>query len=1005
MSGDMKEQEHYLKKELFELVKKDDSIFHFIQEGSLDGMWYWDLEHPENEWMNARFWTTLGYDPATKSHHSNQWQDIIFEEDLAVALHNFDEHCKNPNHPYDQVVRYRHANGSTVWIRCRGMAIRDENGKPVRMLGAHTDITKEKEHEIELKSLLKKYESILNSQSALIVRFDENGRITYVNKYFQEFFKLSGKDQHNLNLLSFFNKKEVANLLTILQSTTDSNTFTITLSHSGGKEKQYLKFEISKIMDADSDMGSLEFQGLGFDVTEKRTADEKVKFQAKLLDTIGQAVIATDFNGKIIYWNKAATNMYGWLAREVMGKHVNDITPSPENKEEANAILNDLKKGNAWNGEFLVKRKDGSVFPALVSSTAIWDHKGNIQGIIGVSVDISMQKELQKQEEQLALVAAKTNDAVIITDADGYTTWVNKSFIKLTGYTLAEARGIKPGDLLQGPETDIATKKRISQCIKNQQPCQEIILNYGKDGRKYWLDLTIDPVFDDKGQLKHFIAIEKDVTEQIKEKEQKEKDNQELKWTKELLEQTSQVAEVGGWDYNLETESLSWTSVTKQIFEVGEDYVPELKSVGNFFKVKQEHDAVIHAMQNLIQNGTPYDVTAQIITARGNHRWVRSIGKREFKDGKCLRIFGVNQNIDEQKRANQKFENIRQAIDQHTLVSVTDLNGVITDVNDIFCQTTQYSREELIGSTHKIINSQYHSTGFFANMWQTLKKGKTWKGEVNNKRKDGTTCWMLSTIVPFFDLNGNLEEYVSIRTDITSQKLAEEDKQKTVEVISEQRNKLLDFSYILSHNIRSHSSNILGITDLLQNSNSTEKQNELIAVLQKSANNLDDTLRHLNDLLKIQSNFHNKKQTVIINKVVDKILRALSQEIEELKAIVSVDIENNLYTQTDPVYLNDILQNLINNALRFRHPNRKPEIYIGANRINGKIQVIVKDNGLGINLKKYGNKLFGMYKTFHNNSRSKGVGLFLAKNQVEALGGSITVESEENKGSTFRIEL
>lgn len=143
--------EHYLKLELNKRVKEDSSIFEFLQSGCLDGIWYWDLEHPTEEWMSPRFWESLGYNPAEMPHKASAWQDIIFAEDLAVARENFRRHCDNPSHPYDQIVRYRHAAGHTVWIRCRGLALRNEAGKPIRLLGAHTDVTSLKEAEEKLQ--------------------------------------------------------------------------------------------------------------------------------------------------------------------------------------------------------------------------------------------------------------------------------------------------------------------------------------------------------------------------------------------------------------------------------------------------------------------------------------------------------------------------------------------------------------------------------------------------------------------------------------------------------------------------------------------------------------------------------------------------------------------------------------------------------------------------------------------------------------------------------------
>lgn len=175
-------EDSYLRVELYDLIRKDTNIFEFIQSGSLDGIWYWDLENPENEWMSPKFWETLGYSPAEKKHLSNEWQDIIFQEDLRIATENFEKHCANPNHPYDQIVRYKHKNGSTVWIRCRGFAIRNENGKAIRMLGAHTDISDLKESEIKISRLTKEYEKVFNgTQDAMfLIEVADNNKFRYL---------------------------------------------------------------------------------------------------------------------------------------------------------------------------------------------------------------------------------------------------------------------------------------------------------------------------------------------------------------------------------------------------------------------------------------------------------------------------------------------------------------------------------------------------------------------------------------------------------------------------------------------------------------------------------------------------------------------------------------------------------------------------------------------------------------------------------------------------------
>ena len=158
---------HYLKRELDDLVRSSFNTIEFLDGGSLDGLWYWDLEKPEHEWISPKFWELFGYDPATKQHRSSEWQDIINQDDLAVVRDNLQKHSADPSTPYDQVVRYRHRDGSTVWVRCRGLAIRDETGKPIRLLGVHTDVTPLKSTERELANRIRDLEALNRRLNAL----------------------------------------------------------------------------------------------------------------------------------------------------------------------------------------------------------------------------------------------------------------------------------------------------------------------------------------------------------------------------------------------------------------------------------------------------------------------------------------------------------------------------------------------------------------------------------------------------------------------------------------------------------------------------------------------------------------------------------------------------------------------------------------------------------------------------------------------------------------------
>jgi len=174
-------QEHYLKDELYRLVREDPMIFTFLEEGSLDGIWYWDLRAPENEWMSPRFKSLFGYADHEVIDSPDWWQNNIHPEDLKIAIDNFEKHKADPDHRYDQIVRYRHRNGSTVWVRCRGLIIRDEDGTPRRMLGAHTDVTE-----------LKRTQQALEAANAELAGL--NDELNRLNEQKDKFFGIIAHD-------------------------------------------------------------------------------------------------------------------------------------------------------------------------------------------------------------------------------------------------------------------------------------------------------------------------------------------------------------------------------------------------------------------------------------------------------------------------------------------------------------------------------------------------------------------------------------------------------------------------------------------------------------------------------------------------------------------------------------------------------------------------------------------------------------------------------------------
>ncbi len=182
-------ESNYLQDELNALIQSDPKIWQFIREASLDGVWYWDLENPEHEYMSPEFWRVFGFDPATRKHLASEWMDLIHSDDLELAKANLAAHLEDETHPYDQVVRYTRADGNTAWVRCRGMAIRDEAGKPVRLLGAHNDITALKNEESAANRSRDFLARIMETTPSGILALNAQGQVTAINSAGRHFLR------------------------------------------------------------------------------------------------------------------------------------------------------------------------------------------------------------------------------------------------------------------------------------------------------------------------------------------------------------------------------------------------------------------------------------------------------------------------------------------------------------------------------------------------------------------------------------------------------------------------------------------------------------------------------------------------------------------------------------------------------------------------------------------------------------------------------------------------
>jgi len=238
--------------------------------------------------------------------------------------------------------------------------------------------------------------------------------------------------------------------------------------------------------------------------------------------------------------------------------------------------------------------------------------------------------------------------------------------------------------------------------------------------------------------------------------------------------------------------------------------------------------------------------------------------------------------------------------------------------------------------------------------------------------------------------------------DITADKTQQDAMMNLLQVTADQNQRLKNFTYIVSHQIRSQVANLLGLVELSETQNETEKA-KFWQLVGSSAQKLDEVIHDLNEVIGIQNEAQLETRSLGLRTQIEAVLKQIAPLLAESQGQVSNQVPAELEVQVIPVYLQNILLNLLSNAIRYRSPERRLQIQLTASQHGKQVSFTIQDNGLGLDLARHGHKLFGIYQTFHGNTDAKGLGLFITKAQVEAMQGHLDVQSELGIGSSFRI--
>lgn len=621
-------------------------------------------------------------------------------------------------------------------------------------------------------------------------------------------------------------------------------------------------------------------------------------------------------------------------------------------------------------------------------------------------------------------VLEATGMGIVVTDNAGIITHFNKSAEKLFGYLAKELIGRTTPHILhdsseildraregarpagQIPEPVFATL--IERKMGDSNTYSDTWIFVRKDKSRFSGHMTLVALRDSNQQLKGYVGIIRDLTET--ENLRAELANSQAQF--HLLAEN-----IPGAVYLCNIDETFSLVFLNQQAEAITGYTREEFYSGkvNFAMIMHPDDQkkVPENLRDNVTNTKGYERQYRLRHKSGEWRWVRDSGIGIYHNGALKMLEGFVQDITAEKEAEEKLiriadENLRFFNNPVTLNVVADADGYLLRVSPSCHQLLGWSDEELKAEPVQSFVHEDDLESLREALRQFSSGEKVDTFESRFRCKNGSYRWLLWGCVP--DPETKIAYCSAI--DISARKQSEENilnSKSHLETLAmqlqAQNRKLDEFAHIVSHNLRAPANNIQALINLLSPESSLEDYKLIFEKLKNVSKNLSETMNELLDNLHAKSDAETTLSEIRFSEVLAKVVQSLEGDLIIVEASVTYNFNEAPTVRFPKSYLESIFQNLLTNAIKYRSPDRTPTIHFVSSRTDRVTELKVIDNGLGIDLDRFGDKLFGLHQTFHNHHDARGVGLFLVKNQIESLGGSISVVSEVDKGTTFIIRF
>jgi len=977
--------------------------------------------------------------------------DVIYEEDKEQFIeHKKTAYSENPE-TNEIVFRIVTKSGKikTISHICRPIY---EDGKYIGRIADNRDITLQKEQSETILNEKRRFDLYMESIRDVLWEVDDTYIIKYVSPAFEKISGMPCEEAIGKSVFELLNISEGSDLFNYIMSKSndffekgiiEDSIFEIPFTNKEGK---IIWFEVSS-RPAIKDNTLMGFVGVARDITIRKNYLTKLE---TITDIIENSILEYDIVNKKITFNQKFYQMLGYNPDEFENSLENVIEHIHiDDRETVSKTIQELilNKSGKISQEYRMKTKNGSwKWVKCNGKINEWDKEGNPTKIIAAHIDIDREKRLQ--EEKLLLLSSAisaTSESVVITDVRGNIQYANPAFIELTGYSLDEAIGKNPRDLVNSGEQDKEFYKTMWRTIANGKTWKGEIINRRKDGSKYVEFLTITPVKNDNGKIINYVAIKRDTTYERELIKELNKINNELQAIYDsspvlisLLDTSSRIvyANKTTTDFlGIPFEELinkracgCFGCIHEDDSELGCGFGPNCaechlnKAIQKTLETKQSVTGIEHEAK-LMVNGVLREYTFLATTS-----FIQS-GSSQYV---LLNLLDITQKKTNEKLLEQSYKTFKTYI-QSAPMGIVSLgrDGKIRGCNRAFQELLKTSEENLLGSN--IVYYIFQKQDLFIDTIAHL-NGENQKIEVIMQDADEKIFWANISTVLLKD-----DEILCFIEDIDNKKRSEEEqralldalrlsnykieqtlqeKDNLIKELEETQKRLQDtisakdkFFSIISHDLRGPFSGFLGLTDMMAKDLEDLSLRELRKMSQaiyKSANSvyklLDDLLQWSRlQLGKIPYN----PETITLKEIVNNSLYTLRELANNKEINLSIDVPDDFAVYCDRNMITGVIRNLVTNGIKFTHRGGRIKIFI--NKVEGDFaEIAVEDNGVGIP-NEIQDKIFRLDSQVSTKGTEQetgsGLGLILCKEFVEKHGGIMYFNSKENEGTTFFFTL